>query len=270
MNKEDLIVCFSGGRTSGYMSWFLKTHMSHLYNLHFIYANTGQEHIKTLEFVNKCDEYLGLNLVWLEADVFHDLRKSSGYKVVTFDTASRKGEPFEEVIKKYGLPNQNFLHCTRELKNNPIKQWRLDNGYKDSKIALGIRGDEPRRIKLRLDAMYPLQHIKHTTKEEILDWWKEQPFDLEISEQLGNCVTCYKKSDKKLDLIRLEDKSHFDFFIDMENKYQTLKPQEGKEKRIIFRHNRTSYEVANGLNKPSKPSLLDECAEECGSVIIDT
>ena len=268
MEKEDLIVCFSGGRTSGYMSWFLKKYLGHLYNLIFIYANTGLEHENTLEFVNKCDIYFGLNLIWLEAKVYHGERTSSGYTITNFEKASRRGEPFKEVIKKYGLPNKHFIHCTRELKNNPIKKWRLDNGHKKTRIALGIRADEPKRIKLRLDAMYPLQHIKQTTKQEILDWWKEMPFDLELEEKYGNCVTCYKKSDKKLDEIAQENPQYFDFFLEMEKEFSTLKPKEGEEKRIIFRHERTAEDILKRRKLP-KNLVGDECAEECGSVIVD-
>lgn len=268
-SKEDLVVCFSGGRTSGYMCKFLQKYMSHIYKLHFVYANSGLEHKKTLKFVNKCDKKFKLNLVWLESVVHHDVRKASTYKIVNYKSASMKGEPFEEVIKKYGLPNQNFLHCTRELKNNPIKAWRIDNNLTNAKIALGIRGDEYRRIKNRPDAIYPLAHIKHTTKAEILDWWKKQKFDLNLPEHLGNCVGCYKKSDKKLDMVKDEDGGYFDFFIDMENKYATVKPQDGFDKRIIYRHNRTALEVSKGLNKPENRTEVDECVEECGSIIVE-
>lgn len=123
MKKENLIVTFSGGETSGYMCFLLKEHLSHLYNFLFIYANTGLEHEKTLLFVDKCDKYFNLNLIWVEAVVYQDERKASSHKVVNFETASRNGEPFKEVIKKYGLPNKHFFHCTRELKNNPITSY---------------------------------------------------------------------------------------------------------------------------------------------------
>ena len=41
MIKKDLMVLFSGGRTSAFMGWWLKKYMSHIFNLHFVYANTG-------------------------------------------------------------------------------------------------------------------------------------------------------------------------------------------------------------------------------------
>ena len=63
--KETLFVSFSGGRTSAYMCWWLLKNKSDEYDFIFVFANTGQEHEKTLEFVNECDKRFGLNLVWL-------------------------------------------------------------------------------------------------------------------------------------------------------------------------------------------------------------
>jgi len=188
MDKEIIVVSFSGGRTSAYMSWWLKEHMSHLYNFVFVYANTGQEHPKTLEFVNNVDKFLNMNLVWVEA-VVHESRTASTHKVVTYETASRNGEPFEEVIKKYGLPNQSYLHCTRELKLHPIHDWIKVNGYKGCRQALGIRYDEYRRVKNDKNYIFPLANIVRTTKQDVLDFWKRQPFDLDLEEHLGNCFS---------------------------------------------------------------------------------
>ena len=259
--KEHIIVSFSGGRTSAYMSWLLKEKFSHVYTFTFVYANTGLEHPKTIDFIKKCDKAFDLDIVYLEGEVHHTERKSTSYKIVKAEDLAMNGEPFEEVIKKYGLPNQNYLHCTRELKINPIQHWMKDNGYKDCRRALGIRVDEYRRVKNDKAYFYPLAQIIPTTKEYILDWWSKQDFDLDLPEHLGNCLNCYKKSDKKLDLVAKEMPEAFNFFIEMEKKYPD-------EQRRIFRGHRTAYEVLHGLNRPSKETVIEECAEECGSVII--
>jgi len=39
--------------------------------------------------------------------------------LVTFETASRNGEPFEEMIQKYGITNMQSPQCTRNLKGLP-------------------------------------------------------------------------------------------------------------------------------------------------------
>jgi hypothetical protein len=271
VKKETIIVSFSGGRTSAYMSWWLKTYMSWLYDFKFVYANTGQEHPKTLEFVNNVDKYLELNLVWVEAVIHHEERKGTTHKVVNYETADRDGIVFEDMIKKYGLPNQNFIHCTRELKLRPIHHWMKVNGYKDCRQALGIRYDEYRRVKNDKAYIFPLATICRATKEDVLDFWSKQPFDLDLPEHLGNCTWCYKKSDKKLQMVRNSNPKFFDFPLAMEEKYSLVKcasKPDGIEPRKIFRHNRTAYDVLNDLNLPDNATLLDECAEECGSVII--
>lgn len=263
IEKETIIVSFSGGRTSGFMCWFLKNYMNHLYDFVFIYANTGQEHEKTLEFVNKVDKYFNLNLIWVEAKV-NEAGKGTTYTLTNFENASRKGEPFEEVIKKYGLPNKYFIHCTRELKLSPIHKWAKDNGYKDARQALGIRYDEFRRVKNDKNYIFPLATFAKITKEDVLNFWKEQPFDLDLPEHLGNCLFCYKKSDKKLWKVAQEMPEAFDFIKEMETKY-------GRPGFFIFRHNRNVDNILNNDGYPEgyNMSTLDECGEECGVISIE-
>lgn len=45
-----------------------------------------------------------------------------------------------------------------------------------------------------------LSEISYVGKFEVLDWWRQQPFDLQIAEHLGNCVFCVKKSIQKIAL----------------------------------------------------------------------
>jgi len=60
-----------------------------------VVANTGLESEKTLEFVKKNSEYFGFECVWVEAITNPFWGKGVTAKVVTFETASRKGEPFD-------------------------------------------------------------------------------------------------------------------------------------------------------------------------------
>jgi len=254
--KEKLLVTVSGGESSGYMAIKLFNEYQDIYDMHFVYANTGQEHEKTLEFVHNIETIEGLPIVWIEAVVYHDDAKSSGYKVVNYETASRGGEPFEEVIKKYGLPTEGFMHCTRELKINPMNSYMKDNGIK--KRTLGIRADEPNRYHPTDDVLYPLYDWGFTTKDKRA-FWDNHSFKLEIPEYLGNCTWCYKKSDRKLNLLAVEHKEVFDFPLRMEEKYRD-------DKRKIFRGYRTTKDVLDG--KVYDLFNMDMCAEECGSVIV--
>ena len=281
--KIDVVVAFSGGRTSGYMCKYLINNKSSEYNFTFIYANTGQEHENTLKFVNQCDIEFGLNLIWLEAKVIHEEGKGTKHTIVTYETASRNGEPFEEVIKKYGLPNQEFIHCTRELKIKPIKSYVKEMGIKNSLLALGIRADEYHRVKRVENKIYPLVDFIMVTKGDILLWWKTQKFDLEVPEHLGNCKWCYKKSERKLKTLALDYPEVFEFPKRMEENYSFHKSESVTKGRIMFRNNMQVNDIFEASKKPFKKfvektyfqsSLFiqdaeddEECIEECGSLV---
>jgi len=121
------------GETSMFMVIWCLQNLGDKYNMVVVCSNTGQEEDESLEFADKCEKHFEIKIHWIEANVYHGERKSSGYKVVTFETATRKNDwkfrndtPFEEVIIKYNLPNHSRLHCTRELKMNPIKAFAKD------------------------------------------------------------------------------------------------------------------------------------------------
>lgn len=245
MKNPDLVVSFSGGRTSAYMSYWLKKNKSDEYNLHFVFANTGREDERTLEFVRDCDANFKLNLTWLEAVTHKGERKGCTHKVVAFYTADRKGRVFEEVIQKYGIPNKAYPHCNRELKLNPIKSWMKENGLEDAHTAIGIRADEIDRMSIKAKEhklIYPLVSMNPMTKPKVIDWWSRQHFDLDVPEHYGNCITCFKKSDRKLMTIAKNEGNQFKWADDMEQKYGSIGCTEDT-RRVFFRSNTSAREL---------------------------
>lgn len=232
-----LWVSISGGRTSAYMAIKLQTEYRDRFDLKFIFANTGIEHEETLSFLDRIDRKFSLDVVWLEANVNHEERKSSSYKIVDFISASRNGEPFEEVIKKYGIPNMSYPHCTRELKIRVMENYIKSIGWKYEFRAIGIRYDETNRISEEASKnriYYPLIDFFPTEKWEVLDWFKNKDYDLNINESLGNCVTCWKKTDSKLMRIMNDNPSSFDFFDRMEKEYGLSGSNEDGTKRVFL------------------------------------
>ena len=120
-----LLVCtFSGCRTSAFMGQFLNTYDKYKdYDKVFLFANTGKEKEETLKFIDQCDKQWNLNVVWLEAKINKEKGKGTEYKIVDFKPASRNGEPFEEMLKVYPMPNPFVSNCTRELKQTPISKY---------------------------------------------------------------------------------------------------------------------------------------------------
>ncbi|MES2593157.1 MAG: hypothetical protein V4608_14845 [Bacteroidota bacterium] len=285
--KKKLLVSVSGGRTSGLMAKLLFDRYKDEYEMIFVFANTGREKEETLEFVRNLELYFGIPIIWVQAVVHYNKRKGSTHSTTNFKDADRTGIVFERVIQKYGIPNTQFLHCTRELKTNPIRSYAKSIGWKDHKkytTAIGLRADELGRIDLvkakTEKQFYPLYEwgIK---KPDVLAFWQKQLFDLNLSgEHQGNCKMCYKKTNRKLATQILEDPS--DKWIDkMEERYSYFTPtsREDKSPYYFFRNNTPFLEIAelafdagfvpySDNNKINFDFELDEieyggCAESC-------
>lgn len=231
MERRKILVSISGGRTSAKMAAMIKKLYGATCDLIFVFANTSREEEATLVFLDKVDKYFNLGVVWVEAVVHHGKRKGCTHKVVSFETAARDGSVFEEVIKKYGIPNTKFKHCTRELKKNPISSYAKDSGFgrygKDYETAIGYRRDEPKRIKqkkiLNEKHLYILNDAG-IKKSDVAFFWSTMPFDLEIPDYDGNCKLCYKKSKRKLLTQIVENPERTKWVKDMEVKYEQVKP----------------------------------------------
>lgn len=245
MNK--IIISFSGGKTSAFMTRKLIDQYG-LDNIVCIFANTGAEDEETLQFVNECDKRWNLNMIWVEAKVNHDgFGRGFGtkYTITDFESCSRDSEPYEEVIKKFGLANMKYLHCTREMKERPITAWTKDNFNKDEYVlAIGIRADEIDRVNLiektTRNLVYPLADNGYR-KEDVNKYWEESDFTLDLPSYRGNCVTCHKKSDRKLFTIAMETPEAFDFMARVGQEYRHTGSSQGG--RTIYRNNRTAWQV---------------------------
>lgn len=150
-------------------------------------------------------------------------------------------------------------HCTRELKQTPIKAYARSLGWKDYYTAIGIREDEIDRMSVkRKEArlIYPLISMRPMTKPKINFWWSQQPFRLNLKGYQGNCITCWKKSDNKLYQIAKENEYAFNFFGKMEARYgnyipeSRLKLMEARNElpqlpSTFFRKNRSAIDIVN-------------------------
>ena len=233
-----------------------------------IFNNTGREHKKTLKFVNDIETNWNVPIVWTEwrlsnAPLVPSRDKVGpwdGFVVVNYQTAARAGEPFRSLIDWKGfLPNPAIRYCTQHLKAVVTDLYlRTTLGWKEWTLYGGIRYDEPKRwdwagqTTEREIRETPLVTAK-VTKPMILDWWKLQPFDLEIPEHLGNCIGCYQKGLVKLRRIAVENPGALDWEIEQEHRMKTVaKTPQGAR----FRLDRPSYK--NLALQPYLPGVFDE------------
>lgn len=244
---KNLFISFSGGKTSAFMTYkILNSEYKNKYdNIVVVFANTGQEHDKTLEFVHNCDNHFGFNTVWIEADIRQEKGVGVRPKIVTYETASRNGEPFEAFCAKYGIPNMISPQCTSRLKTDPMHYYvRKTLGWdKDYDTAIGIRMDETRRVSKNADTnniVYPLIDWFPSDKIDVNDFWEDMPFTLEIKEHQGNCKWCWKKSLKKHYMLLEENYEWFDFPDRMEKLYSTVRTDGEGKPQYFFRGKRST------------------------------
>lgn len=258
--KDTLFVSFSGGRTSAYMA--IKLMEQDKYDLKMLFANTGLEHEKTYDFIHDFEKHFNADIIWLEAVVNPKKGKGIRAKRVDYKSASRKGEPFFNYVSKYGIPNMTRPQCTSRLKTDVMGAYRRELGFKrDHPTAVGIRADERRRIKPghydKMNLVFPLADEWPTSKGEVLEFWKKMPFDLDLPEYKGNCVTCWKKSDRKLMTIALESPEAFEPFAKMEEMYGHLYQRERDRPLTFFRNHRSAKDIINEA-KNSQFDLADD------------
>lgn len=198
-------ISFSGGRTSAYMLWrVLQSNGGLPKEAVVCFANTGKEDEATLKFVRDCGERWGVDIVWLEYRWAEETKDR--FCVVSFETASRNGEPFEALIRSRNyLPNPVSRFCTVELKVRTIHRYLKTIGWTEWDSMLGIRADEQRRLAKIGNQDYgkheekvaPLGRVG-ITKEMVGEFWRSQPFDLGLPNMggvtmHGNCDLCYLK-----------------------------------------------------------------------------
>lgn len=240
------VISFSGGRTSGYLlRHILDAFGGQPDDLVICFQNTGLEHEKTYEFIAQVEDAWEIDLVSLEYTLDEEGKES--YRVVGRDAYCHDGEPFAELIRKRNyLPNPVARLCTANLKIKSLERYlktlpAFDGDYTH---AIGLRFDEPKRVlrtrgqKGRQEVVCPLYDAE-VTSPDVLAWWKEQPFDLDLplgGNLAGNCVGCFLKGRQQLEELMKVMPEHFEWWISAEKIPLSSKPEGGN-----FRNDRPSY-----------------------------
>lgn len=163
-------------------------------------------------------------------DEMHERHLKNGGGVPKEIYANKKSflltRPFVRPSQQY----KNFSKATQKI-NNPVLESKIFGGnasFGDGKIEyvtfVGLRGDEPRRVK-RVElrnasdihvASYggeyvymPLSDMR-ITKEDVINFWQNQSWDLSLSydSDLSNCIYCFLKGTKKLINIHKQMKNY--------------------------------------------------------------
>jgi 3'-phosphoadenosine 5'-phosphosulfate sulfotransferase (PAPS reductase)/FAD synthetase len=207
------------------------------------FANTGKEMEETLKFVHDCETKWNVKINWLEYKWDEDTKNR--FKVVNYETASRNGEPFEEVIKQLGyLPNPVTRFCTTFLKIRVIHAYVKSLGWDHDEKSdwMGIRADEYRRAAKFERERVPLVSAG-ITKADVGAFWDIHEFDLRLpnnngTTMHGNCDLCFLKPASQILSLIQEKPSRAIWWAtqEIENEKINAKPDGAR-----FRKDRPSY-----------------------------
>lgn len=219
--EGNVLISFSGGRTSGYMlHQILEANGGLPDKAKVTFANTGREMPETLDFVQECSDRWNVPITWLE---YNRRDNKVTYDVVSHNSASRNSEPFEQLLKTKGnyLPNQAQRFCTQQMKVLTIKRYLVSRGWTRWTNTVGIRADEAHRVKPSTDNRwtnwFPLANANKTVKD-VMAFWKGQQFDLKVMKGAGNCDGCFLKSEATLAAMWREHPDRMQWWSDMEQK----------------------------------------------------
>lgn len=261
------VVSFSGGRTSAYFVWLVLSLIKSGWwekniggKVYFIFMDTSAEHPKTYKFIREVVGNFGIELVCLQGDFDQPVGVGHSYKVVSINNL--KHDPvngvYGQMMRKYGVPTIASPWCTSRMKEEVHDKYCDDTFGKGNYTTwLGIRSDEPKRIKLpNSRGIRYMAELSDFDKEDVLQWWEEMPFNLEIDEHLGNCVFCFKKSHGKVALAARDEPdllSDWERSIDEASdrlnkpvlKYRQLGHFEDSEGNLIESNDYIDYEAAD-------------------------
>ena len=221
-------IAFSGGRTSAYMLHEILEANGDLPDRVVVsFQNTGREMPETLDFVQECGDRWGVRIVWLEYR-----SADPRYEVVSHNSASRNGEPFEQLIRKRKfLPNRVARFCTAEMKVHCLARYLRGQKWERWTNAVGIRADEPRRLtgaapKERYVKWHPLADAG-VSRADVSEFWSRQPFNLRLPNvdgrtQLGNCDGCFLKSEAARAALARDYPERAKWWADMEALAQSV------------------------------------------------
>ena len=190
------VISFSGGRTSGYMlRRILDAGLQP--DVHVLFADTGREFDATYRFVRAVQECWRIQIHWVE----------------------RPGGFTQLITDKKFLPNPVARFCTTELKLVPIDRWMEAQGYTEWDTVVGIRADEKKRVATMRERglLVPLADAG-VRRDEVMTFWRRQPFDLELEPHESNCDLCFLKGQRIRQRIMREHPETAAWWIEQERR----------------------------------------------------
>lgn len=238
-----VVVGVSGGRTSAVLlDRVIEASGGLPDDVHPVFTDTGEELPETYQFLERLEAHYGIELVRLRrppgqpAEAYADYAEGMGLALEDLTPLDHLVVDYEVGTRRRGVPFALFggpaRWCTTELKMREAERWAVTAGIQDHVHLLGIRADEPARVRrtdgkrearpvypaggepwLVGDAAVPIGRVAYetvaplaeagVTAADVLAFWRRMPFDLEMPSRLGNCGGCPLKNRAGLLLVEM-------------------------------------------------------------------
>lgn len=165
LNCDSNVLSISGGKDSTALLLAIERETP---NLQAVFADTGNEHQQTYDYVHYLEQATGVAIRWVKADFSAQIERKrrfvaekwpqhgvpAGIVERALETLAPTGNPFLDLcIWKGRFQSTKARFCSEELKKNPIRQQVLDpllNAGLEVVSWQGVRADEsPSRALLK-------------------------------------------------------------------------------------------------------------------------
>lgn len=163
---------------------------------------------------------------------------------MNYKTADRSGAPFAEFMEAMAeyrrlvkdkdpvSPWARQRTCTSYMKRRVGEHYVASLGVDAYDTFVGLRADEEHRVRKLAKAdtqaktyLTPLFRAG-ITKDDVMEFWSQQAFDLEIADHQGNCTGCFMKDQSDLARVLQEPETDAAWWIDLESKYDRFGGQD--------------------------------------------
>lgn len=195
MSTEHNIINVSGGKDS--TALLLLAIERQAENLQAVFADTGNEHEQTYDYVRYLEQATGVPIRWVRADFSAKIANKREYVMTKWaakgvpqanidraaEALAPTGNPFLDLcIWKGTFPSQSAAFCSEELKRNPIHaqvNLPLLQAGDDIQSWQGVRRDESARRANLCERELKLTHENGAelwNYRPIIDWTAEDAF----------------------------------------------------------------------------------------------
>ena len=257
----------SGGRTSAMMAALMDD------TAMLVFQNTSREHPRTLDYLQRLEDALRRPIIWLEyrsPPAKTDAPSKAGFAVVTPATACRDGSVFRQLLEDLRdyraakgegpiAPWARSRICTAYLKHRVQERYLKSIGIETYDSFIGLRKDEPERVRAIQARDTQAKAYKcplfdaGIVKTDVLAFWREQSFDLELTDIQGNCTGCFLKDESDIARVMNEPESDIAWWDAMSADFPGFGGQRFKGYRVLAAEMPVRLSIENALREKREP-----------------